>query len=206
MVSTVKMQERLGETWIDPRVLRTRQILQQAFNELMAEKDFHSITVQDITKRARVNRATFYAHFEDKYALLNHTVRESLEAMLARKLSDNHLLTLDKLHVLAVTVFEFLGQFFGRCIAITSDNAHLLIAAQVQQHLNDIIRDWVACTAKNTGKAFELPDDVSSVISWMIFGAAFEWARGDRKVSPESSAQQTLTFLAPSLKALLVNE
>src|SRR5215813_3050174 len=98
----MKVQEIAGETRVDPRVLRTRQLLQQAFNELMAEKDFHSITVQDITERARVNRATFYAHFEDKYALLNHTVRESLNAMLVGRLPENHLLTLDNLHVLVV--------------------------------------------------------------------------------------------------------
>lgn len=55
----------------DPRVKRTRQALLQAFVALLEEKqNFHSISVQDIAERATVNRATFYDHFEDKYALL----------------------------------------------------------------------------------------------------------------------------------------
>ena len=53
---------------VDPRVKRTRKLLQQAFLELFQEKGFASISIQDITERATVNRATFYAHFPDKYA------------------------------------------------------------------------------------------------------------------------------------------
>jgi AcrR family transcriptional regulator len=54
----------------DPRVKRTRQLLLQAFISLLEERHtIHSIRVADITERATINRATFYAHFEDKYAL-----------------------------------------------------------------------------------------------------------------------------------------
>ena len=41
----------------DPRVLRTRKLLQDAFIELMGDHSFESITVQDITDTARVNHA-----------------------------------------------------------------------------------------------------------------------------------------------------
>jgi AcrR family transcriptional regulator len=40
----------------DPRVRRTRKLLQQALTELLAEKSFHSINVQDVVDRATVNR------------------------------------------------------------------------------------------------------------------------------------------------------
>src|SRR5215475_8743962 len=69
---------------IDPRVKRTRQLLQQAFFEVMREKGFAAMTVQDITERATVNRGTFYAHFTDKYALLDAIIREQFQTMLAR--------------------------------------------------------------------------------------------------------------------------
>src|SRR6266849_3955451 len=71
---------------VDPRVKRTRQLLQQAFLELFREKSFASITVQDIAERATVNRATFYAHFEDKYALLDSMIREQFQQVAASKL------------------------------------------------------------------------------------------------------------------------
>ena len=53
----------------DPRVLRTRKLLQDAFIELMGGHSFESITVQDITDAARVNHATFYRHYRDKHDL-----------------------------------------------------------------------------------------------------------------------------------------
>ncbi|MFB7138268.1 TetR/AcrR family transcriptional regulator [Gottfriedia sp. NPDC056225] len=64
---------------LDPRVVRTRQLLQDALINLLADnKDFESISVQDITKKANVNRATFYSHYEDKYQMVRQIVREKL--------------------------------------------------------------------------------------------------------------------------------
>src|SRR3984893_12545839 len=55
----------------DPRIRRTRQLLQGALRELMRAKSFDEVSVQDITDAATVNRATFYDHYTDKYALLD---------------------------------------------------------------------------------------------------------------------------------------
>jgi AcrR family transcriptional regulator len=61
---------------VDPRVTRTRKLIRDALVSLLAEKNFESISVQDIAGRATVNRATFYAHFSDKFALLDAMIRE----------------------------------------------------------------------------------------------------------------------------------
>ena len=62
---------------MDPRVRRTRQLLQQALDKLLQTKDFENISVQDIAEAATVNRATFYDHFPDKFALLEYSVAAS---------------------------------------------------------------------------------------------------------------------------------
>ena len=67
----------------DPRARRTRQLLEQAFADLMQQKGFQALTVQDIADRATVNRATFYAHFEDKYDLLDSFIREGFQKSLS---------------------------------------------------------------------------------------------------------------------------
>jgi AcrR family transcriptional regulator len=59
----------------DPRIRRTRKLLQGALANLMQNKSFDEISVQDITEAATVNRATFYDHYTDKFALM--------EAMIA---------------------------------------------------------------------------------------------------------------------------
>lgn len=54
----------------DLRIVKTRKALFDAFLELVSEKPFDAITVNEICKRALVRRATFYNHFADKYDFL----------------------------------------------------------------------------------------------------------------------------------------
>jgi AcrR family transcriptional regulator len=50
----------------DRRATRTRRSLSDALHELIMEKRFDSITVQNVIDRADVGRSTFYAHYRDK--------------------------------------------------------------------------------------------------------------------------------------------
>jgi AcrR family transcriptional regulator len=50
----------------DRRSQRTRHLLSEALVQLIREKDYKTITVNDIIERADVGRSTFYAHYRDK--------------------------------------------------------------------------------------------------------------------------------------------
>ncbi|MFJ5787705.1 MULTISPECIES: TetR/AcrR family transcriptional regulator [Streptomyces] len=63
----------------DRRVRRTRAALRRALVELVLDKGFHAVTVEEITERADVGRATFYAHYRDKEDLLVGVVRDLAE-------------------------------------------------------------------------------------------------------------------------------
>lgn len=65
----------------DPRVVRTHNLLRKALIDLMEEREFEQITVQDIADKATVKRATFYLHFEDKQALLVQCIDELLQEL-----------------------------------------------------------------------------------------------------------------------------
>jgi len=54
----------------DRRIQRTRQALHSALLELTKEKGYDSISIEEITERANVGRATFYLHYKDKEDLL----------------------------------------------------------------------------------------------------------------------------------------
>jgi AcrR family transcriptional regulator len=53
----------------DRRVQRTRRLLQRALIELINERSYDDITIQDIVDRANVGRTTFYTHFTGKEEL-----------------------------------------------------------------------------------------------------------------------------------------
>lgn len=50
-------------------VIHTKELIDYAFKQLLAEKEYDKITVMDISNKANINRATFYLHFKDKKSL-----------------------------------------------------------------------------------------------------------------------------------------
>jgi AcrR family transcriptional regulator len=67
----------------DRRKQRTRKLLLQALMDLIVEKGYASISIQDITDRADVSRTTFYLHFRDKDELLAVGMREMYDEMVS---------------------------------------------------------------------------------------------------------------------------
>ena len=65
---------------LDRRVQKTRKLLQDALIELVAEKGYESVSIQEILDRANVGRSTFYSHFQDKNQLL-HSILEHLDEL-----------------------------------------------------------------------------------------------------------------------------
>lgn len=78
----------------DRRLAKTRNALAQAMFQLMQEKDWDAIAVQDICDAADVARSSFYAHFDSKVALLDHMIARSLATALAQRKSGNEPLAL----------------------------------------------------------------------------------------------------------------
>lgn len=68
----------------DLRVIRTRKLLSSTLLEMMEEESIEKISVIDLCTKAMVNRATFYAHFEDKYHLLSYALEELKDKVYAR--------------------------------------------------------------------------------------------------------------------------
>lgn len=62
----------------DRRTRRTRKLVRDALNRLMAKERYDKITVQEIIEQADVGRSTFYAHWQDKEDLLVQSFEEVL--------------------------------------------------------------------------------------------------------------------------------
>jgi AcrR family transcriptional regulator len=65
----------------DRRIERTHQLLRDALMELIEQKGYDSITVQEIADHANVARTTFYLHFKDKDELLFNGMRQMYEEL-----------------------------------------------------------------------------------------------------------------------------
>ena len=69
------------EKTLDFRILKTYNALHEAFVELLETKSFEEMTVNELCDRARIRRATFYKHFEDKYDYFHFFLSELHEEL-----------------------------------------------------------------------------------------------------------------------------
>lgn len=67
---------------LDRRVLKTKSALRDAMLELMAQKGWDDMTIQEICDKANVGRSTFYVHYQSKDDLLSEGLKD-LRDMLA---------------------------------------------------------------------------------------------------------------------------
>lgn len=64
---------------------RTSEIIVEAFWELLEEKPYHKITVNDIVNHCHVNRNTFYYHFQDIPTLTTDSIQKWIEDVIEKR-------------------------------------------------------------------------------------------------------------------------
>lgn len=73
----------------DLRIVKTHKALCDTFMEMLCERSFEDITVNDLCERAMIRRATFYKHFADKYDFFSFFIRET-RSQLFSNMSENY--------------------------------------------------------------------------------------------------------------------
>jgi len=183
----------------DPRVKRTRQLLLQAFIALVEEQhNLHSISVREVAERATVNRATFYAHFEDKYALLQCWMHQKYHQRLTSQFPASSTLQLSTLRQLIRSVFDVLALF--RSYLKPADRQYEPLFENVlQQELYTLLLRWLKQVPSEVPLREEVGETTAQVISWAILGPATQWSRGDQTVSAEEMTQRVLSVVIAGL-------
>lgn len=182
------------EEKLDPRVKRTRGLILQAFGDLLAEKSFEAISVQDITAKAQVNRATFYAHFEDKYALLDYSIAQLFRQELEKRMLDACHYSSDNLRMLILAVCEFLSHLHTGC-AQPHPQFESLVETQIKKQIFDLLTLWLNQT--ETRISTEVP---VTVATWAIYGLASFWSHSKKRPALEKFVDEALPLVAVNLE------
>lgn len=174
---------------VDPRITRTRKLLRDALASLLAEKTFESITVQDIAERATVNRATFYAHFSDKFALLDAMIREDFADHLSQGNASGATDTRALLHATGTNTFGFVE--LHRDCRIDRD-----FEPQLQQSMEAELTGFLSpkfghCTAM--------------LIASALVGAALNWRHQAPKSPPAPIVANIVGILVDGVKQLMTS-
>jgi AcrR family transcriptional regulator len=178
---------------MDPRIRRTRQMLFQAFQDLLREKTFDQISVHDIAERSTLNRATFYDHFTDKFALLEAMIGERFSTLIAERMPGAEGTCENSLRQLILAACDFLAETSSGCQKHQRQFEPLVesrVKAVLRQYLIEGLRSHQAQDA-------ELK---ATMVSWAIAGAALQWSR-ERKISADQLAEAVLPTLHTALQA-----
>ncbi|HEU0296427.1 MAG TPA: TetR family transcriptional regulator [Anaerolineales bacterium] len=189
MLFNPKEQEKL-----DPRVKRTRNLILRAFEQLLAEKGFESISVQDVTDKAEINRATFYAHFTDKYALLDFSVQQMFRMELEKRTLDACHYTPENLKTLILVVVEFLALLHSDC-AQPHQQFESLVEGTIKNILFELLTHWL----KQTGTKIST-DIPATVATWAIYGLASHYSHLKKRPALEKFVDEALPLVAVNLE------
>ena len=192
-----------GHKSVDKRILRTRRRLTEAFFDVLKEKGLDEMSVQDITDKAQINRATFYSHYEDKYDLFNTIIDHTFRQKLDSKIPAMAELDLGNLKVLILAVFEYLGQL-NSVIPGVDEYPGPALETRIQHQIYALLRDWLENTKPGQMKWSMIPDITASYLSWAILGAGIMWSRDRQRYPAEYVADNTLLLIAGGLYGSLI--
>ncbi|MCP3774546.1 TetR/AcrR family transcriptional regulator [Paenibacillus sp. MZ04-78.2] len=186
----------------DPRVIRTRRLLQDAFASLIQEKDFESITVRDIADRATVNRATFYAHFADKFEILESRLTESFMTIINRRISGHEILNEETIESIFLGICDFHKDLSTMCKRSYKPLGPVF-EVQIKEKIQTIILSFVDKDKMLSSPNAQFLNTASLILSWGMYGAAYAWNNEGRLISAESFVKQTMPLVMNGAKELL---
>ena len=168
---------------VDQRVRRSRDALGDALVELIQEKTFDSITVQDVLDRAGVGRSTFYAHYKDKNDLWLSDVEEFLEMMAG---------ALSRGRAKSERVFP-VNELFTH----VADQGKLLDALSESGRLHDFLELAQGCFARGIERRLgeverskHLPQELRTAMGQALAGALLSLLRSWMAQSSRKSAKE----------------
>ena len=168
---------------------RTRSQLKQATIDLLLEKGYDAITIQDITDRADLGRGTFYIHFKDKADIVWAIVQEGLdetdrEARQQFETSD------------PPPQSEFFGYFnMFQHADKNRDLYRVMLGSQGSAMLTARVQDYLAADLASEMKrypiytGYDLPDNVvAQVVTGAIVRLIIWWLETPNDYTPQQMA------------------
>ncbi|SHN74345.1 TetR/AcrR family transcriptional regulator [Cryptosporangium aurantiacum] len=192
----------------DPRARRSRQALERALLDLVAEQDLAQISVSDITKQAGLSRSTFYEHYVDVHdlaasacTLLFDQLVEGLpmaDPGLVEKPDppDNPLVPVFSHFATHAPLYRSLLGPDGSARVIN----HLVHRLRAATRAN--LRFAAQITPRVTGAPGTPPDDPTyALIAGAIVGIVVDWLRHETPDTPEQLAARVWPHLVGAAEA-----
>ena len=172
-------------------------MLQDALSKLLLERDFESISVQDIAEASTLNRATFYAHYPDKFALLEAVVGARFRELIEKRGIRFNGCT-GAIQSISIGVCDYLSDLRGAGSAAQRQPAQA-VEMSIISLVRVMIVEGLNAHLDNVNPALEL---LATIVAWAIYGAAQEWVRMPNRAPADQIAESIEKIITPMFAAL----
>ena len=183
--------------------------IEQIYN-LIEEKGLEALTVKDITTRAKINRGTFYSHYQDKYDLMTKCEEEFMQEMadMILKNAPNIIADLETNtsttpFTYVISIFEYLDRNRRFMKAVLGPKGDLSFQTKLKKFV------WKTLFENNKNplvkqESFLVPAEyLISYIASAHIGVIQQWLNSDREETPQEMARilSTITINGPFFAA-----
>lgn len=185
---------------VDPRILRTRQFLRDALIALIKEKGYDVVQVQEITERAKLNRATFYLHYRDKNDLLVRSMRESLEQLEQDVGSppavDGGQVTPDAILEPLISVFDHFARYADFYYVMLCEIGVPSAINEMQHYIEQVALRWMMKLQPDQARIVVETEMVIKFVSTAYIGVVKWWLNNNMPHSSEHMANQFMNLVS----------
>ncbi|MNW36635.1 HTH-type transcriptional regulator MtrR [compost metagenome] len=183
---------------MDRRIRKTQEAIKMAVIELMNEKNFDKITIQDLSDRADVSRRTIYLHYMDKFGLLDKLIEEHIDEMRELCNSVDHDADYRDMGLLWFEYFESHYLFFSALLA--SKRSLFFRNRFLEFFLQELEKGDNMSKGGNQGSTDGMNVDIQFLGSALV-GVVEWWFKNGRPLPPSFMAWRVGALLERNLEA-----
>ena len=180
----------------DLRVIRTKEAIRKTFEEMICEMDYEQISIKELTERARINRKTFYLHYNSLDDLLRELQNEMAKNFIKRTQGLERPRDMDKITREFFLVSEGAGRLHERLMC--SGSYHYIS----RRITNEIMAEtWGA-----NGKQKDIDPYVQNIIMTFVSQSTIEiykqWVADGKKIPLEEIIALTTKLICTGVNGL----
>jgi AcrR family transcriptional regulator len=181
----------------DPRIRKTRQLFHDALLQLLGSKSFDDISVQDIADVATLNRATFYDHYTDKFALLEALIAGGFHKVLGERSVRYDGTCPSAARAIILAACDYLATLRdSQSGCQRRSNVEALEDAAMIAAIRRVLAEGLE---RHTSLPEERRAMQAAAASWAIYGAVKEWLNMPDRPSAEEIVPEIMALVTPLL-------
>lgn len=174
---------------LDRRVQRTRKLLREALMDLILQDGYDAVSIQDITDKANLGRATFYLHFKDKDELLLDVMEEFINNFMDQvpQVSKAQWQLEDTKAI--IRLFDFAAEHYDLYRILIIGSGGITASHQLQASVAESIKECIQQEIDDLGAEPVVPVDfIANHFAGSLLATIYWWLESDLPYSVEEMA------------------